>query len=274
MAIKVAVAQMNSIAGNVDANLEKVEALMRSAAHLNAQLVIVPETFTTGYDVADKLPDVADTIPGRITDRIGRLADELNLYFYGSFIEKNGDKYHNTGVFISPQGEILARYRKVHLFSAEKEMFVPGDEPAIVETELGTFGLTICMDLLFPEYIRGLVINGADYILNSTDWLRYGPLDEWQWHHKQIRSLACIRALENTVCVAMACQWGQEGEFTKFGYSCIVSPSGRVLAGIEEGEGIVVRDLTIEGVDEWRQIASYLEDRKDHLDLYRKQLDL
>ena len=274
MAIKVAVAQMNSIAGNVDANLEKVEALMRSAAHMNAQLVIVPETFTTGWDVADKLDEVSDTIPGRVSDRIGRLTRELNLFFYGSFIEKNGDKYHNTGVFISPNGEILARYRKVHLFSAEKEMFVPGDEPAIVETELGTFGLTICMDLLFPEYIRGLVLKGADYILNSTDWLRYGPLDEWQWHYKQPRALACIRALENTVCLAMACQWGLEGEFTKFGYSCIVSPSGRILAGIEEGEGVVVRDLTIEGVKEWRQIASYLADRKDHLDLYRKQLDL
>ena len=72
----------------------------------------------------------------------------------------------------------------------------------------------------------------------------------------------------------MACQWGKEGEFTKFGHSCIVSPSGRILAGIEEGEGVVVQDLTIEGVDEWRQIASYLEDRKDHLDLYRQQLDL
>ncbi|CAB1084462.1 hypothetical protein D1AOALGA4SA_11982 [Olavius algarvensis Delta 1 endosymbiont] len=274
MSIKVAVAQMNSIAGNVDANLEKVEALMRSAAHLKAQLVIVPETFSTGYDVADRLTDVADTIPGRITDRIGQLAGELNLYFYGSFIEKNADQFHNTGVFISPGGEILVRYRKVHLFSAEKEMFVPGDEPAIVETELGTFGLTICMDLLFPEYIRGLVLNGADYILNSTDWLRYGPLDEWQWQYKQPRALACIRALENTVCLAMACQWGREGEFTKFGYSCIVSPSGRVLAGIEEGEGVVVQDLTIEGVDEWRQIASYLEDRQDHLDLYRNQLDL
>jgi predicted amidohydrolase len=274
MAIKVAVAQMNSIAGNVEANLLKVAALMRCAAHLNAQLVIVPETFTTGYGVADKLPEVADTIPGYVTDRIGRLASELNLCFYGSFLEKNGAKFHNTGVFISPQGEILARYRKVHLFSAEKEMFVAGDEPAIVETALGKFGLTICMDLLFPEYIRGLVINGADYILNTTDWLRYGPLDEWQWQYKQPRALACVRALENTVCLAMACQWGKEGEFSKFGHSCIVSPSGRILAGIEEGEGVVVQDLTIEGVDEWRRIATYLEDRKDHLNLYRSQLDL
>ena len=54
----------------------------------------------------------------------------------------------------------------------------------------------------------------------------------------------------------------------------LISPSGRVLAGIEEGEGVVVRDLTIEGVEAWRSIGSYLEDRKDHLDLYRKQLDI
>ncbi len=274
MTIKVAVAQMNSILGDVDANLKKVEALMRSAANLNAQLVLVPETFTTGYDVADRLSEVSDTIPGRVTDFLGKLTQELDLYFYGSFIEKNGDQYHNTGAFIAPSGEVLARYRKVHLFAAEKEMFVPGDEPAIVKTELGTFGLTICMDLLFPEYIRGLVLNGTEYILNTTDWLRYGPLDEWEWQYKQARALACIRALENTVCLAMACQWGTEGEFTKFGHSCIVSPSGRVLAGIEEGEGVVVQDLTIEGVDKFRQIATYLEDRKDHLDLYRKQLDI
>ena len=81
MAIKVAVAQMNSIAGNVEANLAKVAALMRSAAHLNAQLVIVPETFTTGYDVADKLAEVADTIPGHVTDRIGKLARRAKNIF-------------------------------------------------------------------------------------------------------------------------------------------------------------------------------------------------
>ncbi len=64
-------------------------------------------------------------------------------------------------MLISPKGEILARYRKVHLFSVEKEMFEPGNEAAVIETEMGTLGLTICMDLLFPEYIRGLVLSGA-----------------------------------------------------------------------------------------------------------------
>ena len=72
----------------------------------------------------------------------------------------------------------------------------------------------------------------------------------------------------------MACQWGREGEFAKFGYSCIVSPSGRILAGVEEGEGVVVQDLSIDGVEQWRSIATYLEDRKDHIELYRGLLDL
>jgi 5-aminopentanamidase len=272
--MKAAVAQMNSILCDVQGNLRKVEALMRSASGLGADIVLVPETFTTGYNVGDRIDEVSDSIPGKTTDFLAKLCRELRIHFYGSFIEKDGGKYHNTAVLLSPKGEILARYRKVHLFSAEKEMFESGCEYKVVKTELGTLGLTICMDLLFPEYIRGLVLSGAEYILNSTDWLRYGPIDQWQWHFQQPRALATVRALENTVPLAMACQWGTEGNFAKFGYSCIVSPSGRVLAGVEEGEGVAVHDLSLSGVGDWRTIASYMEDRKTHLDLYRKMLDL
>ncbi|MGA2479856.1 MAG: carbon-nitrogen hydrolase family protein [Spirochaetia bacterium] len=280
--MKVAVGQMNSIVCDVEGNLAKAEALVRSAAALGADIVLVPETFTTGYGVGDRISEVSDTVPGKTTDRLGKLCKELHVHFYGSMIEKDGKtnaansrpKYHNTGVFISPKGELLARYRKVHLFSDEKKMFEAGCEPAVVKTELGTVALTICMDLLFPEYIRGLVLSGAEYILNSTDWLRYGPLDQWQWHYEQIRALATVRALENTVGLAMACQWGTEGNFSKFGHSCIVSPSGRVLSGLNEGEGVAVHELSMKDVGEWRKIASYLEDRKTHLDMYRKMLDL
>ncbi len=272
--MKLAVAQMNSILCDVEANLGKVENLMRGAAGLGAEIVVVPETFSTGYDVGDRISEVSDSIPGRVTDVIAALCRELGLYFYGSMIEKAEGHYHNTGVLLSPRGEILACYRKVHLFSAEKKMLSPGNKASVVKTDIGTFGLTICMDLLFPEYTRGLVLSGAEYILNSTNWLRYGPIDQWQWHYSQIRALAVTRALENTACLAMACQWGQEGEFSKFGYSCIVSPSGRVLAGVEEGEGVAVHELTLKGVEDWRAIATYLEDRKAHIDLYRTLLDL
>jgi predicted amidohydrolase len=265
---------MNSQPCATDANLEKAIALTRAAAAQAADIVLLPETFTTGYDVGNRLPSVAEPVPGPTTDRLCSVAEELGVYLYGSIIERSGDACHNTGVFVAPAGGLLTAYRKVHLFADEKTMFAPGERAGIVETPLGTFGLTICMDLLFPEYVRGLVLSGAEYILNSTDWLRWGALDEWEWCSEQPRALARIRALENTVGLAMACQWGTEGEFTKFGHSCIVSPSGRILAGIEGGEGVVVHDLSMASVESWRRIATYLKDRKDHLELYRSLLDL
>jgi predicted amidohydrolase len=273
MAFRIAVAQMNSQTGAVVANRDKALRLIEGAAALGAQIVLVPETFTTGYDIADRLDALAEPIPGTTTDILGEVAKSRRVYIYASMVEKAGGKYHNTGVLIDPSGKLVHAYRKVHLFATEKRMFTPGNEPAVVKTDLGTFGLTICMDLLFPEYIRGLVLSGAEIILNSTDWLRWGPLDEWQWCHEQPRALARTRALENTVGLAMACQWGEDGDYTKLGHSCIVSPSGRVLAGMEEGEGFAMHELGMEKVDDWRKIGTYLADRRDHLDLYRRMSD-
>lgn len=272
--MRIGLVQMNSKLCAVEENTERALSLASTAATQGAELVLIPETFTTGYDVGDQLRSVAEPVPGPTSGKIASAARDLGIYIYASVIEQDGEDFHNAGLFVGPDGDLLARYRKIHLFSAEKAMFKPGESPAIVETPLGTFGLTICMDLLFPEYIRGLVLQGAEIILNSTDWLRWGPIDQWAWCHEQPRALARIRALENTVGLAMACQWGIEGEFTKFGHSCIVSPSGRVLAGMEEGEGVVVQDLSMDNVDSWRRIGTYLEDRKDHLELYRALLDL
>ncbi|MFO8033874.1 MAG: carbon-nitrogen hydrolase family protein [Candidatus Bipolaricaulota bacterium] len=270
----VALVQMNSASGEVETNRQAAIRWICSAQEQGAQLVLLPETFTTGYNVADRLSEVAEPIPGPTTEMLADVAQEREVHIYGSLIESSATGYHNTGVLISPSGEILAAYRKVHLFATEKEVFVPGDRPAVVQTELGRFGLTICMDLLFPEYIRGLVLSGAQYILNTTDWLRWGPIDQWGWCHEQPVAVARTRALENTVGLAMACQWGSEGEFVKFGHSCMVSPSGMVLAGLREGEGAVVHELSLEGVENWRKIGTYLEDRKVHRDLYRQMLDL
>ncbi len=269
MSFRVAVAQMNSETGAVAKNRDRAVRLIEGAASLGAEIVLIPETFTTGYDIADRLEVLAEPVPGPTTGALGEVAKSRRVFIYASLVEKASGKYHNTGVLIDPSGRLVHAYRKVHLFAAEKSMFAPGDKPAVVKTDLGAFGLTICMDLLFPEYIRGLVLSGAEYILNSTDWLRWGPLDAWQWCHEQPRALARIRALENTVGLAMACQWGEDGPYTKFGHSCIVSPSGRVLAGMEAGEGFALHELGMEKVNEWRKTATYLADRREHLDMYR-----
>lgn len=104
--------------------------------------------------------------------------------------------------------------------------------------------------------------------VRTGEALRYSETESAE----QPRALARIRALENTVGLAMACQRGEDGAYTKFGYFCIVSPSGRVLAGIEAGEGFVVHELSMAKVSEWRKTATYLEDRKDHEERYRRLL--
>lgn len=128
----------------------------------------------------------------------------------------------------------------------------------------GRVALTICYDLVFPEYIRGLVLQGAQLILNSTDWIT----DPWQtgkgWSGEVVSHLAATRALENGVHVAMADRAGVEEGWTSLGHSCVCAPSGGFLARIESGEGLVTATVELEHPDwdKWRQIATYLPDRR------------
>jgi predicted amidohydrolase len=158
-------------------------------------------------------------------------------------------------------------YRKVHLFAGERAMFRPGDTPCLVDTELGRLGLTVCYDLMFPEYVRGLVLGGAELIVNGTDWIT----DPWQtgmgWTGESVRALARTRALENGVHVAMAARVGMEAGFTSVGHSTIASPTGAVLVGLGDGEDIGVAQVTdpTSDLDRWRSYATYLSDRQPAL---------
>ena len=145
--MKVAVAQMNSILCDVQGNLSKVQALMKSASGLGADIVLVPETFTTGYNVGERIDEVSDTIPGRTTDAVAKLCRELRIHFYGSFIEKDGGRYHNTAVLLSPKGKSWPAIERCTSFLRRRRCSSRGARYKVVKTEMGTMGLTICMDL-------------------------------------------------------------------------------------------------------------------------------
>jgi predicted amidohydrolase len=145
----------------------------------------------------------------------------------------------------------------------------------VVETPLGRLGLTICYNLIFPHYVRKLVEMGADFIVNSTDWIN-DPYqrDVWGWNAERIAGLASTRALENVIPLAMACRTGRESAapglaFDSTGPSCVVSPSGKFIARLDAGEGVVVGriDIAAEEMDRWTSIATYRIDRRP--DLYR-----
>jgi predicted amidohydrolase len=112
-------------------------------------------------------------------------------------------------------------------------------------------------------WVLALALGGAAF--NSTNWIADGyQRSVWGWSGKTTQGLAATRALENVTFVAMANRAGREGEFTSLGWSCIASPSGQVLAGLEEGEGIAVATVTLDSPDlvRWRGIASYRRDRR------------
>jgi len=267
---KVAVAQIDGTLGNIPANLAKIETQTAKAAQAGAKLVIFPELATTGYFISDRIEELAEPIPGPTTAALTNIAKEHDIWLVTGMAEKGDGEYFNTSVLVAPDG-LVGSYRKVHLFDAEKATFALGDQQALFPTPVGTVALTICYDLLFPEYIRSLVLAGAEVIINSTNWIsdEY-QRDVWGWTGERTAALASTRALENTVHVAMAARVGEEAGFHSLGHSCICAPSGSVLAIVKDGEGLATAEVVTESEDlrRWRSIATYLKDRRT--DLYSR----
>ena len=219
------------------------------------------------------LHELAEPPTGPTSRRIGDIARSAGLYLaIGSFTRVD-DAICNSQLLFDPSGNQLAVYHKAHLFAGERDLCRPGDRSVVADTRLGRIGMTICYDLIFPDYVRKLVELGADFIINSTDWIndRY-QREVWGWGGEVTQSLASVRALENGTFVAMANRIGREAaapgvDFDSFGYSCIAGPSGRILASIPDGEGIAIARVNVSAEDlaKWRSIASYRQDRRPEL---------
>jgi len=264
--------QMDCEPGEVEANLSKIEARAVEAAGAGARLVVFPECATTGYFVADRLASLAEPLPGPSSERLSGLARTLKLHLMVGMIEQAQDRYYDDAVLFTPEGAVHV-YQKAHLFGSERAVFTPGDRPVVVETALGRLGLTVCYDLMFPEYIRRLALDRAQVILNATDWIT----DAWQtsmgWNRDTVSSLVRIRALENGVHVAMADRVGVEAGWLSLGGSTVASPTGRVLAtlGGDEGIAFATIDLSNADLNRWSELATYLQDRRPKL--YERNAD-
>ncbi|MEQ8348643.1 MAG: carbon-nitrogen hydrolase family protein [Sneathiellaceae bacterium] len=267
---RIAVGQMNPQPGAVDANLAQIEEIVRGAARAGAQLVVLPETATTGYFINDRLKDLAEPEDGPSAARIAGLARACGIHVAVGMAIAAGDSFHDAQLLFGPDGQRLATYRKAHLFSAEKEFYAAGDTPVVVDTAVGRIGMTVCYDLIFPDYLRRLVELGADLVINSTNWISDPwQRETWGWTGPVVQALAGTRALENGIWLAMADCTGPEAGFLSLGHSCIAAPSGHVLASVGQGQGFATADIFHDGADleKWRSIATYRQDRRP--DLYR-----
>jgi len=260
---RIAVVQMACQAGDPSANWETIAALAQQARRQGADLAVFPELSAVGSCAPDRLAELAEPVPGPTTDYLGDLANRLGVHLVVGLVEQDGDDLFNSSVLVCPTDGLMAHYRKVHLFGDEKRVYRAGDEPVVADLPFARVALTICYDLIFPEYIRRLVLDGTEVILNSTHWFTNDEqVKRWGWGPEQVIALARTRALENTRFVAMACRAGRDGDRLSIGHSCVAGPTGRLVATMSYQQGLAVADVSETGMADWRDVATYLADRR------------
>jgi len=234
--MKVGFVQNNPIFGEVANNLEHV---VRALTGEKADLFVLPELFTTGYQFTsrEEALELAETIPDGVTTRaLLALAKKINAVLVAGIAEREGDAVYNSALMVGSSGYI-GKYRKAHLFDTEKGIFQPGNTPLTVfDVGFARVGIMICFDWRFPETARTLALKGADIIAH--------PANLVLTHCPQAMITRC---LENGIFIATADRVGSEeripGHPLKFmGQSQVVDPFGEVLyrASLEKEEVQVV----------------------------------
>ena len=259
-AVGVAVAQFVPGADR-EANLAEIARLAGLAAARGARLVVFPEysaffepTLGPGFIAA------AEPLDGPFVAGLAALAEGLGLVIVAGMLEEAtvAGRFSNTLVAVGPTGEVLARYRKLHLYDAfgerESDWVLPGaiEPPQTFSVGGLTVGLQTCYDIRFPEVTRRLVDAGAELVLVPAEWVR-GPLKEQQW-----RTLLTARAIENTVYVAAADHAPPIG----VGTSMIVDPMGVELVAIGETTDVGIAWLTAARLEQVRAVNPALRLRR------------
>lgn len=215
-------------AASISANIDGAVAMVRRCvAATGAELVVVPETVTTGFDPgmgADALHVLAGPVPGPGTAAAQGVAAVLGIHLVWPTYEAGPERgaVYNAAVTIGPGGDILGVYRKTHLFPAERAWATSGDDVVVVDTLLGRIGATICFDGDFPELARMQATMGAQVLVRPSAFLR--AADIWELTTR-------ARAYDNHLYVVAPNAVGVDpGGHVYFGNSLIVGPTAEVLA--------------------------------------------
>jgi predicted amidohydrolase len=264
--VRVAAVQLNSTADQV-ANLAHADRLTRAAAAEGAKLVVLPEKWTA-MGSEQELRAGAETLDGAAVGWARAIARELGVDLVaGSILERvpGQSKLANTSVHVGPRGEVLATYRKIHMFDVEvggrayreSELEEPGDEIVSSQTADGVeLGLSICYDLRFPELYRILALRGARILTLPAAFTLTTTRDHWE-------VLVRARAIENQAFVIAANQVGEHPDSQHSGgRSMIVDPWGLVLAQAPDSEGYIVAELDLERQLEIRARLPSLANRR------------
>ncbi|MBB5356864.1 N-carbamoylputrescine amidase [Rhodanobacter sp. ANJX3] len=278
--LKVALLQ-DAHRGSREANLDAIEAGLREAAAAGVELVLLQELHNGPYfcqrESVEEF-DQAETIPGPGTERIGKLADELQLVIVASLFEKRATGlYHNTAVVFDRSAAIAGKYRKMHIPDDpafyEKFYFTPGDlgfEP--IATSVGKLGVLVCWDQWYPEAARLMALAGADLLLYPTA-IGWDLNDEQAEKDRQRDAWITVQrghAVANGLPLLACNRTGHESDpshvgsgITFWGSSFVAGPQGEFLAQAEtQGRALLIVDIDLARSEHVRRIWPFLRDRR------------
>ena len=252
------------------ANLKEATTRLREAAARGAKVVALPEVFNWRGDKEEEKRN-AEPISGPTASLMSESARELGLYLLaGSILEEipGSSKAYNTSLLFDPQGNAIARYRKIHLFDVqlkrgvstmESETRQSGGDVVVAKTAICPMGLSICYDLRFPELYRALVDDGAQVIFVPSAFTALTGQAHWE-------PLLRARAIENQVYIIAPDQMGHNPKsFATYGNSMILDPWGRVLARAADDPGMIFAEIDLDYLTNVRKKLPSLSHRKAFL---------
>lgn len=252
--MKVLAAQFEPVELDPEANLDRARSILRRAADAGVHLAVLPETWTTGYDLP-AAREVRDRSAAIVAD-LAAEARRRSVAVVGSMVLPTPSGAANVALLIDAEGETRLRYAKSHLIDVyrEKEIFEPGRETPTATIAGTRIGVAICYDLRFPELFRSYIDQGAEVLVVVAEWpeVRIG---HWEL-------LLRARAIENQAWVVGVNRVGADRQTAYGGRSQIIDPLGCVVATARpDAEDELVVDLDLEALRALRQDFPVLRDR-------------
>jgi predicted amidohydrolase len=266
--MKIAILQIE-VSNSKEANIKKVEQLIKSKKNNSVDMFILPEMFICSYKI-NLFLDYAEMQGGDLWIQLSKLASKYGVYLVaGSVPEFDDGHIYNTSYVFNRNGKQIGKHRKIHLCDIEigkeqgfreSDVISVGYEATVFSTEFGKIGLCICSDFRFPELSRIMVDQGAEIIIVPSNFNITTGSSHWD-------ILFRTRALDNQVyTIGIAPAKNDNGNINSWGHSLVVSPWGEIVNQLDQKENVMICEIDTNLVTRVRENLPLLSNRR--FDIY------